>query len=141
MIFLETVAPGRVASGEAFAFEELRWATDLRVGDRLLVRERYRLTPEGRTLAALRARFAEAYWGSAFLLLPGITARSPLWDDLHAQHGPDLWVGVTALAGGDAFAVRMVAADSLVLRRFCRMLRERVYNALGRPAPDLRRPW
>ena len=145
LLFLETVAPGRVAAGEAFAFDELRWATDLRLGDRPLVRERYRLAPDHGhpSLAALRRRFPGGYWGSAFLVAPGLTAKAPGWAAaLHARHGPDLWVGVTALGGdGSAFAVRVVAADSLALRRFCRALREQVYAALDRSPPDLRRPW
>ena len=142
LLYLETVAPGRVAAGEAFAFQELRWATDLRLGDRPLVRERYRLTPDDSpSLAALRRRFPGGYWGSAFLVAPGLTARSPVWDTLHAWHGPDLWVGVTALGGDGAFAVRVVAADSLVLRRFGRALREHAYAALDRSPPDLRRPF
>lgn len=139
LLFLETVAPGRVASGETFAFTELRWSTDLRLGGKLLVRERYRLTPDGPELAALRGRLPEGYWASAFLVSPALTAGSTCWEALHALHGPDHWLGVSALAAPGAFAVKIVAADSLALRRVCRALREHVYAALGRPAPDLRR--
>lgn len=140
LVFLETVAPGRVAHGEAFAFAELRWATDLRFGERPLVRERYRLTPGGLTLGALRRRFPTGYWGSLFLVAPGFSARAPGWAAaVHAAHDPAAcWVGVTAL-GPDAYALRFVAADSLALRQFGRALRAGVYAALGRPAPDLRR--
>ena len=140
LLCLETVAPGRVASGETFAFDELRGATDLRLGDRLLVRERYRLTPGSPSLTALRRRFPAGYWGSAFLVAPGLTARSPVWDALHGLHGPDLWLGVTALGGSDgAFAVKVVAADSLALRRAGRALRGAGYAPQDRRPPDLRR--
>ncbi len=44
-LFFETLAPGRVASGEVFVFDELRWMTDVRLDGRLVARERYRLNP------------------------------------------------------------------------------------------------
>ncbi len=138
LLFLETVAPGRVASGEAFEFRELSWATDLRLGGRLRVRERYRITLGHTALRALRERFPTGYWGSAFLASPGLAVGSPCWDALHAEHGPDHWVGVSAVAP-EVFVVKLVAADSLALRRVCRALRAHVYAALNRCPPDLRR--
>lgn len=76
LLFLETMAPGRVAAGETFAFEELRWATNLRCGEQLVARERFRLTPDGPALAGLRRSFPRGYWGSVFVVAPGLAGRA-----------------------------------------------------------------
>ena len=38
LLYLETLAPGRVASGETFAFAKYAWKTDVRLGGRLILR-------------------------------------------------------------------------------------------------------
>jgi urease accessory protein len=61
---IEMIAPGRAASGEAFAFAELDWQTDVFLGPMKIGRERYVLTPDSPTLGAIRARFPAAYYAS-----------------------------------------------------------------------------
>ena len=143
LLFLETMAPGRVAAGEMFAFEELRWATDLRCGERLVARERFRLTPDGPALAGLRRSFPRGYWGSLFVVAPGLADRASRdWEDaLRGGHdeGAGCWLGVSALPAPGAFVVKLVTADSLGLRRLVGALRRQVYAALDRSPPDLRR--
>ena len=143
LLFLETVAPGRVAAGEAFAFEELRWATDLRCGERLVARERFWLTPDGPGLAGLRRRFPRGYWGSVFVVAPGLADRASRdWEEaLRAGHdeGKGCWLGVSASGAPGAFVLKLVTADSLGLRRLVGALRKQVYAALDRSPPDLRR--
>src|SRR5205085_1366195 len=41
LLFFESLAPGRVASGESFAYTELTWETDIRCDSTLVARERY----------------------------------------------------------------------------------------------------
>ena len=138
MLFFELLAPGRTAMGEVFAYRDLDWATDLRVGGRLVARERYRLQPGGVALEALRRRFPEAYYGSALLVSPALESRSACWEVLRALQSDLLWSGVSLLATG-AFVWKMVAADSLILRRALRVGRQTIYETLGRPVPLLRR--
>src|SRR5271154_6689378 len=57
LIYLETLAPGRVASGETFAFERYAWSTDVRVSGKIVHRERAAITPDGSSIAGLRAFF------------------------------------------------------------------------------------
>lgn len=138
LLFFERLAPGRVAMGEAWAFAELRWATDVRLGGRLVARERYRLAPGEGSLDALRRRFACAYYASAFVVAPGLGVGAAWRDALLALHGESVWVGVSALAAG-AWSLKVVAADSLVFRRTLHAARQVIYDALGRPMPGLRR--
>ena len=44
-LFCESLAPGRVASGEAFAWESLQWATDIYHGGEHVARERWQMRP------------------------------------------------------------------------------------------------
>jgi urease accessory protein len=60
LLWCESIAPGRTASGEIFAYDELRFATDIFVGGTHALRERFRLVPGERALNALRARFSTA---------------------------------------------------------------------------------
>ena len=138
LLFFERLAPGRTAMGEIFAFADLRLDTDLHVDGRLLLRERARLAPGSRTLAALTRRFPTAYYASGILCAPALTPLSACWQILHEQQDARTWIGVSAL-GSNAFVLKLVAADSLALRRVLHFARETIYGSLGRPAPALRR--
>ena len=71
-LFFETLAPGRVAMGEAFAYRALDWETDILLGGELIARERYRLTPDERqSCARLRAQFADRLLRELFCDLAG----------------------------------------------------------------------
>ena len=138
LLFFECIAPGRTAMGEAFTYDELRWSTDLRVGERLLARERYLLRPDTASVVALQRSFPQAYCASAFLVSPAFNQQSPCWEVLHALQDEKTWSAVSAL-GKNAFVWKVVAADSVALRRTVRMGRAAIYAALRRPLPDFRR--
>lgn len=137
-LIIEMIAPGRTASGEVFAFAELDWETEIYLAEEKIARERYRLTPESPTIAAMRAQFSEAYYASCFVIAPELRPDSPCWQRIHALHGDDAWVGCSALVRG-GWAIRVVAAGSVALRRTVAALREEIYAATGRRAPALRR--
>lgn len=138
LIFFEILAPGRVASGEAFAYSELEWATDIFVGDVQAARERYRLMPGKGTLDALRKRFPEAYYASCFVIHPRLPASHSLWNDLHSLHDDNTWVGCSFLAEAGS-SIKVVAARSVLLRRVLGIIRSRIYAALERSPPCVRR--
>ena len=66
LLFFEWLAPGRVAKGEVFAYQNLRWELDLSVDGNLVARERYDLRPDNHSLEALRARFPAAHYLSVY---------------------------------------------------------------------------
>jgi urease accessory protein len=138
MLFFESLAPGRVASGESFAFQELTWETDVWFGERQIVRERYRLAPQSESVLSLRRVFADAYYASGFVVAPGLDDGSPCWQAIHALHTADAWVGCGRLSAG-GWVVKCVASGSIALRRVLNAAREELYAALGRSAPSLRR--
>ena len=138
LLFFESLAPGRTASDEVFAYHELCWATDLRVEGRCVARERYRLSPSDASVGALRARFSQGYYAGALLVSPKLTAVSACWEELRGLQAPEVWSGTSRLGGG-AFSWKLVTADSLAMRRSLRVGREMIYAALGRSVPPLRR--
>ena len=137
-LFFETLAPGRVAMGEAFAYTALDWETDIFLDDELIARERYRLAPESESVGALRAQFATGYYASCFVVSPVLNAESPCWRAIHELHEADAWIGSSPLRRG-GWVIKVLASGSVLLRRKLGAIRRELYAALGRRAPSLRR--
>lgn len=138
VLLIEMIAPGRTASGEVFAFTELDWETEIFLGDTKIARERYVLLPQSSTIGALRTQFPEAYYASCFVVSPHLRADAECWRRIHEMHSDEAWVGCSGLVRG-GWAIRVVAAASVALRRTVAAIREEIYSALGRRAPALRR--
>lgn len=140
LIFLETLAPGRVASGEAFAFAHYSWWTDIKVADRLVHRERASITPHDSSITGLRTLFPTSYYASIILIAPA----SESWksDFPHAvsklSDNPSVKIATSKLSI-HGWSIRVLAANSLALRENIRKLREIIYNRLDRQLPDPRR--
>jgi urease accessory protein len=139
-IFFEWLAPGRVASGEAFAFEELRWDTDVWSGTTLIARERYCLRPDDDSLKGLRLPFDHGHYLGCFVILdPGCPFPVAEVEALGADVS-SVFLGCAPLTGpGGGWTVKAICRDSLAARALLKGLRRVLYAALGRPAPTLGR--
>jgi len=136
LLYLETLAPGRVASGETFAFEQFAWRTEVRLGSRLVHRERARLAPGDKSLAPLRAFHPASYYAGLLVISP----KGEAWPADFARDIATLGghVAATRLPAGGWF-IRALCADALTLRRTLQSLRACLYQRLGRSLPDPRR--
>ena len=135
LLFCEWLAPGRVAGGESFAFDELLWDTDIHFGGQLCARERYRLSPDDFSLTPLRTAFPHSHYLGFFAIgWPHWPAQA--LDEMDATDG--LWCGHGPLSAGGG-TVKILCADSLIARRTFHRVREIFYAALGRNVPALRR--
>lgn len=136
LLFLEWLAPGRVAMGEVFAYRNLRWELDVFSKERLVARERYDLRPENESLEALRAQFPAAHYISVYAA--GEFAES--WPDgeLDALHGDAVSLGHGPLEGG-VRVIRSLCRDSIAARALAGALRNLLYQAAGRVPPALGR--
>jgi urease accessory protein len=134
LLYCEWLAPGRVASGEAFAYEQLLWDTDLWCGDTLAARERYCLTPHDNSLTALRVISPVAHYLGFFVV------GWPAWpaEELDALSSAQVYAGHGPLPG-NAAVVKAICADSLSARATHYRIRRILYAALGRTEPALRR--
>jgi urease accessory protein len=140
LIYLETLAPGRVASGEAFVFENYSWWTDIHVDDRLVHRERVSLAPRDSSLAGLTALYPNSYYAGIVIISPSAAN----WDDnfLHSVANLSEEIDGKCAASklnAHGYSIRLLAADSLALREGILKLRELIYQRLKRRLPNPRR--
>jgi urease accessory protein len=135
LFFLDRMAPGRVASGEVFAFEELHWTTRLHSAGRLVAMERFRLSPGG-SLHSLRLHFPATYHATGYLV--ALQAGRDLPRAIGGLSASDVFAGASLLAPG-VVCFKMLAETSPALRRTIARLRGLVYDVLGMPAPLLRK--
>lgn len=136
LLFFDWIAPGRVAMGEIFAYKQLRWELDLRLGETLLARERYDLCPGGLSLEALRVKFPAAHYLSVYAA--GEMSRQWPSERLDALNSEDTYLGHGPLAGG-VQVIRALCRDSLAARRLLEALRPMLYDAAGLRPPSVGR--
>ncbi|HEY6564419.1 MAG TPA: urease accessory protein UreD [Pirellulaceae bacterium] len=137
LFFTEMMAPGRTASGEAFAYDRLDFATDLVVADRLVLRERYSLPSLDGIMPAWRKRFPNAYYASAFLVSERLGGDA-LRREVAALSKAPVIAGASYPSAG-VCAIKIVAADSISLRSAVARIRALGYAVLGEPEPRLRK--
>lgn len=133
LLFWESLAPGRVASGEVFSFTSLEWETDLVLGGQLILREKYALRPDDLSLKSLQTHYGAAYY--ATLLFVGHEL-----PPCELPSDQEFCFGMSKLVRGGAVG-KLLAPYSLGLRKGLKFLRQSIYQSLGQPVPDLRRGW
>lgn len=130
LFFVETLAPGRVASGESFAFDRVAWSLDVRVAGEDVLRERYVLRPGDESLWSLRRGGTDHYYASCLVVTSARFQPPPVVDAV--------WMGASRLPSG-GWTVRMLAPDSRTLRAALRAVRESLRPALPALAADPRK--
>jgi urease accessory protein len=136
LLFWETLAPGRVASGETFAFARVEWETSITLGGRRIARERYSLRKDDPSLMGLRTAFPASYYGAVFAIGPAFNQEGLA--QFAELQGDAVWIGATRLTAG-GWVVKLLAADSVALRAVMHAVRELLFARLERRPPGLRR--
>jgi urease accessory protein len=136
LLFFEWITPGRVARGEIFAYESLRWELDLTCAGTLVARESFQLQSRDCSLVALRERFPSAHYVTAYVA--GIPSDRWPAEALDALESPKVYLGHGPLRAG-VHIVRALCADSLAARAILGDLRRTLHLALGKEAPRLGR--
>jgi len=136
LLALDCLAPGRVASGEVFAFEHVHSRTRLTVDGGLLALENCRLAPGDDSLHPLRVHHAHSYHATWFAVFPAPVAL-PL-ETISGLSSATLATGASAL-NERAFIGKILAADSPSLRRAITQVREICYATANRPLPQWRK--
>ena len=135
LFFIDWISPGRVARGEIFQYENLRWEFDLRVSGKLLARERYDLP--GDSLEGITAMFAAGHYISIYIaghLLENFPTK-----EIEALGNEDSYLGHGLLEGGEVMVLRALCRDSLSARRLIEKLRCILYENFGTKPPSLGR--
>lgn len=134
---VETLAPGRVAHGEVFAFNRLVWSTRCRIGGHLALAESLDITaPE------LAARLAFRDWTSPYvanILIAGANELPvrDLQQQLHIE-SPDALFGLTRLED-NLHTVKLITPDPLAMRHALHHLRTTLQPHLPNLAADPRK--
>ena len=136
LLFFEWLAPGRVAAGEIFAYQNLRWELDLSVAGRLVARERYDLRPDNHSLEALRGRFPAGHYLSVYAA--GDMTRHWPAGALDALSNDDVLLGHGPLLGG-VQVIRALCRDSLTARGLLQRVRHLLYAGIDQAPPALGR--
>lgn len=134
LLFFDWLTPGRVASGEVFRYAELRWDLDAFVNERLVARERYRLSPDDASLETLRLQHPQSHYVSCMVL----SSAAPLLAEVESLNSPQVYLGHGPLSEG-GWTIKALCADSLSARHTLQSLRALVYQALQKPLPSLGR--
>lgn len=125
LFFVDQLMPGRIAHGEAWAWDRLCLDLNVEAGGTLVLRERCDVA--GADLLEL-ARFAgsgpEACFAHAVLIAPETAnvAESPWRPAVAALHGDGLWIGVSRLRQA-GWSLKLVASGSIRLRAALREVR------------------
>lgn len=130
-----------MASGEAFAWESLQWATDIYHGGEHIARERWqmRLGTEPDPLVGWRGALGvpAPFCATVFFVSDRLSDKSDCWQQIHdlqadaapASGETPLWVGVSRLRMA-GWTIRLLARDGAVLRRSLSRVRALLLDGL-----------
>jgi urease accessory protein len=140
LLFIDQLMPGRLAHGEAWAWDRLVLGLTVRRAGELILRERFDQT--GASLRSL-AEFAGTGAGSCFaniVLLPPEEEASPVWRaEIAALHRDGVWLGISRLRKL-GWSIRIVSPDPIRLRDALTDLRAILRRTYPRLGCGLRRP-
>jgi urease accessory protein len=139
LLFFESLAPGRTASGEVFQYRWLDWRTDLFIGGQHAAKERLWLEPGTATMRALSAHFAAAYYGSVLAVSKNFAIQSQHLNLLNELQSRDVWIGQSRLAHASGWSLRILSQNAPSLRYAMEKIRAALYASMCRNPPGLRR--
>jgi len=124
LFFADLLMPGRVGHGEAWEWAKLCLEIDVRIGGKLVLRERLQQTGEElRGLAELAGSGNAACFGNAVLIGEELAGDESWKKALIALHGDGLWLGLSRLRFG-GWSLKLVAPDGIRLRQALRDARK-----------------
>ena len=126
LFFVESLMPGRIGHGEAWAWDRLQLDFTLRLDGELVMRERFDQSGDSlRALAELGGSGAAACFANAIFITPEAEKSAhPAWRaEIAALHGDGLWLGVSALRRG-GWSLKWVASGPVQLRQGLRAARK-----------------
>ncbi len=121
LFFREIMAPGRVAHGEIFQYEEIDWECDLRQDKRLVARERFRLRPDDSSIAPLKSPFPAAFFASCYLITDRCPADHNCWEEIRALNSTHVRLGASRLICG-GWSIKILTENSIAMTRSCNEL-------------------
>lgn len=129
LFYLDTLAPGRVALGEAWSWRNLAISLCLKLGDETVLKERLEASGAELAVQASASGMKEAWFATALLAAEGLPVDRGWLADLSALHGKGTWFGATCFHPG-CWLLRLIAPEPQSYRDALLRIRERVVSEL-----------
>jgi len=141
LFFIESIVPGRIAHNEAFTFRRFSNRLSLRYADELSLLEKHRVQPEQGTHTSWNNALGEAcpFYISILLASHSLTDQSQLWKTIYELQEHGVRIGVSKLAKGPCWSLKILARDPIAARRALNASRHEFYREISRQPADLRR--
>ncbi len=138
VLYFETLAPGRVASGEVFRYARLNLGMDVSYAGVRVLHERSQIAMDSPSLCGLNTLFPASYFGHCLAIGPSFMVETGLETALSSLSGDGVFLGRSRLATG-GWVVKMLARSAPDLRQAMRGARAILHAAANREMPDTRR--
>lgn len=139
MFFVDTLAPGRVGRGEAWAWRRLRLGLEVAVDGELVLRERIDGPGADFARAAEFFRTAHAWCVTAVAITSRLDDHPETWDRVRAcSTARTRWLGITRLRRG-GWILRALLPDGQAVREMIHELRSILAARLPPLRTDLRK--
>ncbi len=136
MIYSDIIWPGRIASGEAFSFKRFRSAFDVFRDNRKVVMERSLITPVNRSGVSWQRAIGNSVMATWYVLTKKeVVSAVAIINEM--QTDSDCWVGSSTL-DDEGLVIRVLAANSVSLRRIRQEIRKQLSATLGRQLCSVR---
>jgi urease accessory protein len=122
LYFVETLAPGRVAHGETFAFDQLQWSTRIRYDGALVLSENYRMSPHDQSLRDLKTGGQAFYFANAVMIHAAELPVREWQKEVSDWQTGERKIGATQLAP-HVYLFRLLASHSEILKSTLQELR------------------
>jgi urease accessory protein len=139
LFFIETLAPGRVASGETFAFSSFRNRLELRYDGSLSALEKFEITPEDNTHTGWATAFENPFYISIYVVSSKLENDTPLFQALHDLQTDTLLCGSSQLNHGPCWNIKILSPNPVEVKAVLAKIRVLFYQAIERPVINLRR--
>jgi len=139
LFFIEALAPGRVASGEAFAFDRLQNRLEVHFDSRLIALEKSDISPTSGSQSGWQAAHEKPYTYSLYVSAPELVKNDEFFQFIHEQQTPTLFSGSSKLDNAPCWNIKIVSESSVAAKAALGLIRDQFYRAINLPIVDLRK--
>ncbi len=139
LFFIEALAPGRVASGEAFAFDRFQNRLEIHFDNRLVALEQSDISPISKSQSGWQAAHEKPYTYSLYISAPELANNDEFFQFIHEQQTPTLLSGSSKLGYAPCWNIKIISESSVEAKAVLGLIRERFYHIISLPIVDLRK--
>ncbi len=139
LFFIEALAPGRVASGETFAFDTFQNRLEVYYDHKLVALETGNIAPAAKSHSGWKASFENPYVYSLYVSAPELNENDPFFQFAYEQQTPTLLCGSSKLDRSPCWNLKILSESSVEAKAALARIREQFYQTIGLPVVDLRK--